>query len=143
MDNQLQKNSVPETQKGQEGASGEATGALQEWLAGVPEGMREQQVKMMENYCRDKEITMEELAEKLLDSVERMKKMWEDLSERLHQTVESVVGYLQKYFGDEIPDKWQLEKMKIPNNRRRRKKLPMVRRQAHIRNVRNAHKRRK
>lgn len=38
-------------------------------------------------------------------------------------------------------DKWQITKMEMPNNERRRRKIPMVRRRAHLRAEKNAHRR--
>ena len=139
---QQAENSVAETEKGQEGASGEAIDVLQEWLGRFPEEMQRKQEEMMEEFCQKHEIKMEELAAGLLKAAEQLKNAFEKVMENLIiPASEWLAEYFQKYFSD--MDEWQLEKMKMSNNERRRRGLPMVRRQAHLRNVRNMRRRKR
>jgi len=139
---QQAENSVAETEKGQEGASGEAIDVLQEWLGRFPEEMQRKQEEMMEEFCQKHEIKMEELAVGLLKAAEQLKNAFEKVMENLIiPASEWLAEYFQKCFSD--MDEWQLEKMKMSNNERRRRGLPMVRRQAHLRNVRNMRRRRR
>lgn len=139
---QQTEKSAQETQKGQETASGKATDMVQEWLTKLPEEKREQQAKMLEEFCEKNEVTMEKLASELLKAAEQIKNVWEEFVNRLiRPAIEYLAERLQEYFSG--MDKWKLEKMKMTNNDRRRRGLPMVRRQAHVRNIRNGRKNRR
>lgn len=138
---QQAENSVAETGKGQEGASGEAIDALQEWLAGLSEEKRQQEMEKIEEFCKRYKMTVQELAVVLTRLAENLKKVWEEIFESIRPAIEHLVTFSREYLSG--MDKWELEKMKMSNNERRRRGLPMVRRQAHLRNVRNMRRRRR
>lgn len=131
------ENSAQETEKGQEGASGEATGALQKWLAKFPEEVREQRAKVLEEFCKEKEVEIEKLADELLKAAEQIKNAWDyAVNNIICPAIEYLIECLQEDF-------CETAKAEMSNNERRRRGMPMVRRQAHIRNARNGRKRRK
>lgn len=77
----------------------------------------------------------------LLKVGEMLKKAFQEMYEKLKQTFEKI---FEAYAAKECPpDKWQIEKMMMSNNERRRKGVPMVRRRAHLQNERNSRKRRR
>lgn len=85
--------------------------------------------------------SLQELLETLDE--EKRKEMQEALAEcadKMGIAAEELKEYYDSMSG---LDKWQRMKLEMPNNERRRKKLPMVRRQAHLRNLRNQRKRKK
>lgn len=60
----------------------------------------------------------------------------DEVSKALRQIAETIVEAMRPIVEawERIGlDKWQIAKMEMPNNERRRKKLPMVRRRGHIR----------
>ena len=134
------ENSAQETGEGQEGASGEATDVLQKWLATLPDEKRQQELEKIEEFCKRYEMTAQELAVVLTKLAENLKKVWEEIFESIRPAIEHLATFCREYFSG--MDKWELEKMKMSNNERRRRGLPMVRRQAHVRNTRNGRKRR-
>lgn len=134
-----EENSAQETGKGQEGASGEAIDAVKELLAMIPEERREQQLAMVDEFCKRYEITAQELAEALIKLADNLKKAWEKAFESIQPAIEHMEEFCREYFSS--MDKWELEKLKMPNNERRRRGMPMVRRRARIRNGRKRRRR--
>ena len=138
--NQAENNSAQENEKGQERASGEATDALQKWLATLPDEKRQQELEKIEEFCKRYEMTAQGLAVGLTKLAEDLRKVWEEIFESIRPATEHLATFCREYFSR--MDKWELEKMKMSNNERRRRGLPMVRRRAHVRNTRNGRKRR-
>lgn len=96
---------------------------------------------MMDEFCKRYEITVQELAETLIKLADNLKKTWEKVFESIKPAIEHLAEFCRGYFSS--MDKWELEKLKMSNNERRRRGRPMVRRRAHIRNARNRRKRRR
>ena len=96
---------------------------------------------MLDEFCKGYEITVQELAETLIKLADNLKKTWEKVFESIKPAIEHLAEFCRGYFSS--MDKWELEKLKMSNNERRRRGRPMVRRRAHIRNARNRRKRRR
>lgn len=67
----------------------------------------------------------------------------EQATERIIQAMEIFREAFLATFGIYSLDKWQREKLKMSNNERRRRGLPMVRRQQHLRNLKNQRRKKK
>ena len=151
--------SAPEAENGQEGAENEATGASEAYIIGVDMAAGEDmtadalEIKLKEIIWQEAErqgISIWELEEQwekfraaLLKVGEMLKEAFQEMYEKLKPTFEKIFEAYAVYAAKECPtDKWQIEKMMMSNNERRRKGIPMVRRQAHLQNERNSRKRR-
>lgn len=82
--------------------------------------------------CRTEELDLEEARKAFASAGYDM----DEVSKALRQIAETIVEAMRQIV--EVwkrleLDKWQIAKMEMPNNERRRKKLPMVRRRGHIR----------
>lgn len=75
--------------------------------------------------CRTEELDMEEARKAFASAGYDM----DEVSKALRQIAETIVEAWKRL---EL-DKWQIAKMEMPNNERRRKGLPMIRRRGHIR----------
>lgn len=75
--------------------------------------------------CRTEELDLEEARKAFASARYDM----DEVSKALRQIAETIVEAWKRL---EL-DKWQIAKMEMSNNERRRKKLPMVRRRGHIR----------
>lgn len=100
----------------------------------------QQELEKIEEFCKRYEMTAQELAVVLTKLAEDLRKVWEEIFESIRPATEHLATFCREYFSR--MDKWELEKMKMSNNERRRRGLPMVRRRAHVRNTRNGRKRR-
>lgn len=82
--------------------------------------------------CRTEELDLEEARKAFASAGYDM----DEVSKALRQIAETIVEAMRQIVEAwkrlEL-DKWQIAKMEMPNNERRRKKLPMVRRRGHIR----------
>lgn len=67
----------------------------------------------------------------------------EQATERIIQAMEIFREAFLATLGIYSLDKWQREKLKMSNNERRRRGLPMVRRQQHLRNLKNQRRKKK
>lgn len=82
--------------------------------------------------CRTEELDMDEARKAFAQAGYDM----DEVSKALQQFAETIVEVMRpivekwKRIG---LDKWQIAKMEMPNNERRRKGLPMIRRRGHIR----------
>ena len=76
----------------------------------------------------------DELEEKVMRFSKNYTEICKTAIEKLRQAIEPFVIFCSAHLGEK--DKWQVEKLRIPNNKRKRRKIPMVRRRAHIRNKR-------
>jgi len=133
-----------EAEKGQEAAKTEATASLQELLETLDEEKwKEMQEALAE--CADKMgITAEELMKRVEKAAAVMTAAFKAIRDAMMKAAPVIRDWLKEYYDSMSGlDKWQRMKLEMPNNERRRKKLPMVRRQAHLRNLRNQRKRKK
>lgn len=130
--------------KGQEAAKTEATASLQELLETLDEEKRKEMQEALAE-CADKMgITAEELMERVEKAAAVMTAAFKAIRDAMMKAAPVIQGWLKEYYDSMSGlDKWQRMKLEMPNNERRRKKLPMVRRQAHLRNLRNQRKRKK
>ena len=82
--------------------------------------------------CRTEELDMEEARKAFVSAGYDM----DEVSKALRQIAETIVEAMRQIVEAwkrlEL-DKWQIAKMEMPNNERRRKGLPMIRRRGHIR----------
>ena len=82
--------------------------------------------------CRTEELDMEEARKAFASAGYDM----DEVSKALRQIAETIVEAMRQIVEAwkrlEL-DKWQIAKMEMPNNERRRKGLPMIRRRGHIR----------
>lgn len=83
-------------------------------------------------------MTAEELTERLTQSAQEVAKVFETFGKRLTDAAEYFLMNARYCCG--IIDKWELEKWKMPNNERRRRGIPMVRRRAYIQIEKNRRK---
>lgn len=82
------------------------------------------------------------LSASLCASAETMRVQVEGVFQRFHEMyVRPVSEILMELMYRDEP--WKLEKMKMPNNERRRRKIPMVRSRAYIQARKNSRKRKK
>ena len=79
-----------------------------------------------------------ELEENIMRFLEGYMKTCKKITEKIRQAFEPLVSFYQVH-SDEM-DKWKAEKLIKPNNKRKRMRIPMVRRRAHIRNGNNRQK---
>ncbi len=164
------ENSAPEAEKEQEGAKTEATAASEEdskaaaVVIGIDlaagedmtamaevsegnqkkiqellEGLDDSQMQAMREYADQMGMKLEELAECIIRVGDAIRQAWNSFMERLRPAIQAMTAAMNDLLAD--VDEWELEKMKMSNNERRRRGLPMVRRQAYLRSRRN--KRRK
>ena len=164
------ENSAPEAEKEQEGAKTEATAASEEdskaaaVIIGIDlaagedmtamaevseenqkkiqellEGLDDSQMQAMREYAEQMGMKLEELAECIVRAGDAIRQAWDSFMERLRPAIQAMAAAMNDLLTD--VDEWELEKMKMSNNERRRRGLPMVRRQAYLRSRRN--KRRK
>lgn len=97
---------------------------------------------------RMKEVTVDEtevlrnrlrevLEEQMASALKAILKAWERLKQ--------IFGEVYEIFARQISqiEKWQIEKILMSNNERRRKGIPMVRRRAHLQNIKYSRKRRR
>lgn len=95
-----------------------------------------------------KEVTAEEkellrnrlrevLQEQMASVLKAILKVWERLKQIFGKVYEIFVRQTSKI------EKWQIEKTLMSNNERRRKGIPMVRRQAYLQNIKYSRKRRR
>lgn len=164
------ENSAPEAEKEQEGAKTEATAASEEdskaaaVIIGIDlaagedmtamaevseenqkkiqellEGLDDSQMQAMREYAEQMGMKSEELAECIVRAGDAIRQAWDSFMERLRPAIQAMTAAMNDLLAD--VDEWELEKMKMSNNERRRRGLPMVRRQAYLRSRRN--KRRK
>lgn len=133
-----------EAKKGQEAAKTEATASLQELLETLDEEKRKEMQEALAE-CADKMgIAAEELMERVEKAAAVMTAAFKAIRDAMMKAAPVIQGWLKEYYDSMSGlDKWQRTKLEMPNNERRRKKLPMVRRQAHLRNLRNQRKRKK
>lgn len=82
--------------------------------------------------CRTEELDMEEARKAFTSAGYDM----DEVAQALAKIAETITEAI-KPFIDSVKrlnmDKWQIAKMEMPNNERRRKRLPMIRRRGHIR----------
>lgn len=133
-----------EAEKGQEAAKTEATASLQELLETLDEEKRKEMQEALAE-CADKMgITAEELMKRVEKAAAVMTAAFKAIRDAMMKAAQVIRDWLKEYYDSMSGlDKWQRMKLEMPNNERRRKKLPMVRRQAHLRNLRNQRKRKK
>lgn len=138
------RGNTQEAEKGQEAAKTEATASLQELLETLDEEKRKEMQEALAE-CADKMgIAAEELVERLEKAAAVMTAAFKKIRDAMMKVAPVIRGWLKEYYDSMSGlDKWQRMKLEMPNNERRRKKLPMVRRQAHLRNLRNQRKRKK
>lgn len=67
----------------------------------------------------------------------------EQATEGIIKAMEIFTEAIATAFGIYNLDRWQREKLKMSNNERRRRGLPMVRRQQHLRNLKNQRRKKK
>lgn len=95
-----------------------------------------------------KEVTAEEtevlrnrlrkvLQEQMTSVLKAISKVWERLKQIFEKVYEICVRQISQI------EKWQIEKILMSNNERRRKGIPMVRRRAHLQNIKYSQKRRR
>lgn len=82
--------------------------------------------------CRTEELDLEEARKAFASAGYDMDEVSKALRQIAETIVEAVRQIVEAWERLEL-DKWQIAKMEMPNNERRRKKLPMVRRRGHIR----------
>lgn len=82
--------------------------------------------------CRTEELDLEEARKAFASAGYDM----DEVSKALRQIAETIVEVMRPIVEEWKRiglDKWQIAKMEMPNNERRRKGLPMIRRRGHIR----------
>lgn len=82
--------------------------------------------------CRTEELDMDEARKAFAQAGYDM----DEVSKALQQLAETIVEVMRPIVEEWKRiglDKWQIAKMEMPNNERRRKGLPMIRRRGHIR----------
>ena len=82
--------------------------------------------------CRTEELDMDEARKAFAQAGYDM----DEVSKALQQFAETIVEVMRPIVEEWKRiglDKWQIAKMEMPNNERRRKGLPMIRRRGHIR----------
>lgn len=146
------ENSAPEAEKTQNGAKAEATDMseedskatevseenqkkIQEFL----EGLDDSQMQAMREYADQMGMKLEEVAECIIRAGEAIRMAWDSFMDRLQPAIQAMTAAWNDILA-EMPE-WEKEKLKMSNNERRRKGLPMVHRQAYLRSHRK--KRRK
>ena len=138
------ENSTPEAEKGQEGAKTEATDSIEKLLGGIDEEMREEMQKKLDEAAQKMGIATEELAERLRQAAETIAKAFKELCDKMTATAPELSRIWKQYYECMSGlDEWQKMKIEMPNNERRRKKIPMVRRQAYLKNLKNQRKKKK
>ena len=81
----------------------------------------------------------ERIKEAVLKVGEALKKAFTEIYEALKLALEKICEMFTEW--GYLPDRWQIEKMKMSNNERRQKGIPMVKRGAHLLHQRNQRKR--
>lgn len=143
-----------EAEKRQEGAKNDATGedqtfgekavkALENAMQKIremeeDERLRKQQ-ELLELVAEQTGISSKELSERLSVAAESITAAWETFIERMKPVIDATVLAFRYYYGG--LDKWQLEKLKMSNNERRRRGIPMVRRRAYLQAEKNRRRR--
>lgn len=102
------------------------------------ERLRKQQ-ELLELVAEQTEISSKELSERLSAATERITVALKTFTERIKPAIDATVLAFCCYCGD--LDKWQLEKLKMSNNERRRRGIPMVRRRAYLQAKKNRRRR--
>lgn len=109
---------------------------LQDCLEKLQKEVQEQMAKWMEEFCEKKKVEIEELAAELSKVAEQIRNVCDEIMNKLvFPAIKYLNERLQEYFSE-------MEEVEMSNNERRWRGLPMVRRRAHIRNIRNGRKRR-
>lgn len=82
--------------------------------------------------CRTEELDMDEARKAFAQAGHDMDEVLKAL-QQFAETIVEVTRPIVEEWKQIGFDKWQIAKMETPNNERRRKKLPMIRRRGHIR----------
>lgn len=130
-------------EKGMDGTEDEATdgekagGAFRNFLDNcnpIEKGKKEELEKVAENIALKCGISMDEAGYELQKAMLYFSQECESIANSVRRI------WKESYFSS--MDKWQREKLKMSNNERRRRGIPMVRRRQHLKNERNQrHKR--
>lgn len=136
-----------EEEKGQEGARNEPTegkeageafrNALENSDLAEEEQREEALRKTAENLAMLGGISAEEAENTLRMAISFFSEAWESFSNGIKRMGDGIREACEQSLYYFSLDKWQKEKLKIPNNERRRRGIPMVRRQQHLKNERN------
>lgn len=135
-----------EEEKGQEGAENEATEGEEAGEAfrnalensDLTEEQREEALRRVaENLAINGGVSAEEAENALRKVISSFSEVWESLANGIKKMGDGVREACEQSLYYFSLDKWQKEKLKIPNNERRRRGIPMVRRQQHLKNRRN------
>lgn len=78
--------------------------------------------------CRTEELDMDEARKAFTSAGYDMDEVAQALA-KIAETIKPFIDSVKRL----NMDKWQIAKMEMPNNERRRKRLPMIRRRGHIR----------
>lgn len=116
------------------------------WAAGIISKTKETIEWFVQKYAKpireateqSAKICEEKIKKPLEEGVKRYEEMaqksaeeYEEMIRRGTETVRKMIAYMNA-------DRWQREKMKVPNNERKRKGKPLVRRRSHLQARKNA-----
>ena len=141
------KSYAQEEEKGKEGAENEATEgekageAFRSTLENnnlTEEEQREEALrKTAENLAMIGGISAAEAENTLRKAVSLVSEAWKSVSNGVKKIGEGIRDACKQSLYYFSLDKWQKEKLEMPNNERRRRGIPMVRRRQHLKNERN------
>lgn len=134
-----EKDAPQNVQSGQETTETEKTGISSDKAEKPQERARNDAERRLQETAESFGMTAEELSERLMRSAQEVTKAFIAFRKRINDAAECFSMNAKYCCG--IIDKWQLEKWKMPNNERRRRRIPMVRRRAYLQNEKNKRKR--
>ena len=136
-----------EEEKGQEGAVNEATEgeeageAFRNALKNSDLTEEMQREEALRNVAKNPSMTggisAEEAENALRMAISVFSEVWESFSNGIKRMGDGIREACERSLFYFSLDKWQKEKLEMPNNGRRRRGIPMVRRQQHLKNERN------